>query len=235
MNLIFDIGANAGKTVSEFILVADKVVCFEPNPTLANSLRSRFVDNSVIVDERGVSNKNGIQTFKISNADTISTLSDDWITNSRFTGGYIWDNHIEIETTTLDSIIDEYGIPDYIKIDVEGHEYEVLTSFSKLLPDTLFSFEWAEEQKHKIDLTIQHLNKLGYNSFAFTDDDEILFDEQINWEKLEDNETIEMSYITDNILGGYCLENISVNLVKWLRTNYDDVDLKYRFIIKLMA
>jgi hypothetical protein len=56
-----------------------------------------------------------------------------------------------------------------------------------------------------------------------------------NWEKLEDNETIEMSYITDNILGGSCLENISVNLVKWLRTNYDDVDLKYRFIIKLMA
>jgi len=56
-----------------------------------------------------------------------------------------------------------------------------------------------------------------------------------NWEKMEDNETIEMSYITDNILGGYCLENISVNLVKWLRTNYDDVDLKYRFIIKLMA
>jgi len=56
-----------------------------------------------------------------------------------------------------------------------------------------------------------------------------------NWEKLEDNETIEMSYITDNILGGYCLDNISVNLVKWLRTNYDDIDLKYRFIIKLMA
>jgi hypothetical protein len=56
-----------------------------------------------------------------------------------------------------------------------------------------------------------------------------------NWEKLEDNETIEMSYITDNILGGYCLENISLNLVKWLRTNYDAIDLKYRFIIKLMA
>jgi len=56
-----------------------------------------------------------------------------------------------------------------------------------------------------------------------------------NWERLEDNETIEMSYITDNILGGYCLDNISVNLVKWLRTNYDAVDLKYKFIIKLTA
>jgi FkbM family methyltransferase len=192
MNLIFDIGANGGKTVSEFILVADKVVCFEPNPTLANSLRSRFANNSVIVDERGVSNKNGTQTFKISNADTISTLSDDWINNSRFTGGYNWDNHIQIETTTLNSIIDEYGIPDYIKIDVEGHEYELLTSFTKFLPDTLFSFEFAEEQKNKIDLTLQHLNKLGYNSFAFTDADEILFDEQIHWEKFERFNFIEL-------------------------------------------
>jgi FkbM family methyltransferase len=191
MNLIFDIGANGGKTVSEFILVADKVVCFEPNPTLANSLRSRFVNNSVIVDERGVSNKNGTQTFKISNADTISTLSDDWINNSRFTGGYNWDNHIQIETTTLNSIIDEYGIPDYIKIDVEGHEYEVLTSFNKILPNTLFSFEWAEEQKSKIDLTIQHLNKIGYNFFGYTEADEVMFEGDIIWEKFENFKLIE--------------------------------------------
>lgn len=56
-----------------------------------------------------------------------------------------------------------------------------------------------------------------------------------NWEKLEDDETIEISYITDNILGGYSLENISINLLKWLRTNCEAVELKYRFIIKLMG
>jgi FkbM family methyltransferase len=192
MNLIFDIGANVGETVAQFITVANKVICFEPNPRLANLLRGRFVNDLVIVDERGVSNKNGTQTFKISNADTISTLSEDWVTNSRFTGSYNWDNHIQIETVTLDSIIEQYGIPDYIKIDVEGYEYELLTSFTKFLPNTLFSFEWAEEQKYKIDLTIQHLNKLGYNSFAFTEADEILFDEHIHWEKLKDFNFIEL-------------------------------------------
>jgi FkbM family methyltransferase len=192
MNLIFDIGANVGKTVAQFITVANKVVCFEPNPRLANLLRGRFANDLVIIDERGVSNKNGTQTFKISNADTISTLSEDWVTNSRFTGSYNWDNHIQIETVTLDSVIEQYGIPDYIKIDVEGYEYELLTSFTKFLPDTLFAFEWAEEQKSKIDLTIQHLNKLGYNSFAFTEADEILFDEHIHWEKLKDFNFIEL-------------------------------------------
>jgi FkbM family methyltransferase len=191
-NLIFDIGANIGNTVSQFNTVANKVICFEPNPILVNHLKNRFINDSVIVDERGVSNKGGTQTFKISNADTISTLSEDWVTNSRFTESYIWDNHIQIETVTLDSIIEQYGIPDYVKIDVEGHEYELLTSFTKFLPDTLFSFEWAEEQKSKIDLTMQHLNKLGYDSFAFTDADEILFDEHIHWSKLKDFNFIEL-------------------------------------------
>ena len=192
MNLIFDIGANSGNTVAHFITVANKVICFEPNPTLVNHLKNRFTNNSIIIDKRGVSSKNGTQTFKIANEDTISTLSEDWVTNSRFTGDYNWDNHIEIETVTLDSIIEEYGIPDYIKIDVEGYEYEILTSFTKFLPNTLFAFEFAEEQKYKINLILQHLNKLGYDSFAFTDADEILFDKHIHWTKLKDFNFIEL-------------------------------------------
>lgn len=192
MKLVFDIGANIGNTVSEFLLKSDKVVCFEPNPKLASLLRGKFEGTSVIVDERGVSNKNGIQTFKISNADTISTLSEDWITNSRFTKSYNWNNHVQIETVTLDSIIEEYGEPDYIKIDVEGHEFEVLTSFTKLLPNTLLSFEWAEEQKSKIESTIHYLNKLGYNMFGYTEFDKILFDEEIDWKEYKNFDFIEL-------------------------------------------
>ena len=191
MKLVFDIGANIGKTVEQFTLVSDKVVCFEPNPKLVYELRRKFENFSVIVDERGVSNKNGVQIFRISNADTISTLSEDWINNSRFTGSYNWDTHVQVETVTLDSIVEEYGEPNYIKIDVEGHEFEVLTSFTKLLPNTLLSFEWAEEQKSKIELTIHYLNKLGYNMFGYTEFDKILFDEEIDWKEYRNFDFIE--------------------------------------------
>jgi FkbM family methyltransferase len=191
MKLVFDIGANIGNTVEQFTLVSDKVVCFEPNPKLSYELRIRFENFPVVVDERGVSNKNGLQIFKISNADTISTLSEDWITNSRFTESYNWDTHIQVETVTLDSIVEEYGEPDYIKIDVEGHEFEVLTSFTKLLPNTLISFEWAEEQKSKIESTIHHLNNIGYNMFGYTEFDKILFDNQIDWKEYKNFSFIE--------------------------------------------
>lgn len=191
MKLVFDIGANIGDTVEQFVLISSKVICFEPNPTLVSELRGRFENSSVVVDERAVSNKNGTQIFKISNANTISTLSEDWITNSRFTESYTWDTHVQVETVTLDSIVEQYGEPDYIKIDVEGHEFEVLTSFTKLLPNTLISFEWAEEQKSKIESTIHYLNKLGYNMFGYTEFDKILFDNEIDWKEYQNFDLIE--------------------------------------------
>lgn len=55
------------------------------------------------------------------------------------------------------------------------------------------------------------------------------------WYKLEDGETIEISYITDKILGGYSIENIAINLRNWLRVNLDCLSIKYKYIIKLMA
>ncbi len=55
------------------------------------------------------------------------------------------------------------------------------------------------------------------------------------WDKLEDEETIEISYITDKILGGYSIENIAINLRNWLRVNFDCLQFKYKYIIKLMA
>lgn len=181
MKLVIDIGANVGNTVEQFLLSSEKVICFEPNPALVKHLTHRFSNRPVVVDGRGVSNNKGTQTFKISNANTISTFSEDWIHNSRFTNSYNWDRTVEVQTITLDGVIDEYGIPDYIKIDIEGYEYEVLTSFSKLLPDTVFAFEWAEEQKDKINSIINHLINLGYHKFSHTEADSIRLDRDIDW------------------------------------------------------
>lgn len=181
MKLVFDIGANLGNTVKIFTEVSEKVVAFEPNPILIDGLKKMFEHNDVVVDNRGLSTEVGKKVFNISYADSVSTFSQDWINNSRFSEKVTWSYPTEVGTTTLDSAIDEYGIPDYVKIDVEGYEYEVITSLTKFLPDTLFTFEWAEEMKDKIYLTVEHANNLGYNSFAYTEEDNVLFDEDLKW------------------------------------------------------
>jgi len=191
MNLVFDVGSNVGTTVEFFSQKANKVIGFEPNPRLVEILRRRFNNRNVIIDSRGLSNEIGEKKFRIANADTISTFSEDWVNNSRFTGGYSWNEGIIVETTTLDSVIKQYGTPDYIKIDVEGYEFEVLTSLTKLLENTIISFEWAEEQKNKIDHTIKYLFNLGYKKFSYTEADKILIDTEIDWRTIDNLNLIE--------------------------------------------
>jgi len=191
MNLVFDIGANSGQNIDLFKSKFKKVIAFEPNPKLYESLLNYFSDENVIVDNRALSNKEEIKEFRISNMDVLSTFSEDWINNGRFAGHYKWNEFVEVQTTTLNSIINEFGIPDYIKIDVEGYEYEVLLSFSMLLENTIISFEWSEEQKEKIESILKHLSDLGYTNFSFTHADKVLFDEEIDWKQLENLNLIE--------------------------------------------
>lgn len=191
MKLVFDIGSNIGTTIEFFSQRTSTVIGFEPNPTLFSRLQQRFENCNVIIDPRGLSNEIGRKSFRIANADTISTFSDDWVNNSRFTGGYTWNDSIIVETTTLDSIIEQYGIPDYIKIDVEGYEFEVLTSLTKLLENTIISFEWAEEQKNKIEQTINYLFDLGYKNFSYTEADKIQLSDEINWRTINELNLIE--------------------------------------------
>ncbi len=100
MDLIFDVGANIGDMTNIFKNNAKKVVAFEPNPQLSNQLRYRFNMDNVVIDPRGISDDIGIKNFNISAAHTISTLSDDWVTNSRFSDLNAWDLVLEIETIT---------------------------------------------------------------------------------------------------------------------------------------
>lgn len=185
MKLIFDIGANSGRTIDIFKNKCEKVIAFEPNPELIKFLQDKYKNQNVIIDSRGVSNHNGTQIFRIANIDTISTFSDDWINKSRFTNDWSWNSGIVVETVTLESIINEYGIPDYIKIDIEGYEYEVLINFNRLIPNTIFAFEWAEEQKYKIEQILNHIKNLNYNCFYFTFADTVLFEDEINWVTFE--------------------------------------------------
>jgi FkbM family methyltransferase len=187
MKIAFDIGANIGQTVDELLPNYDKIICFEPNPNLVTVIKNKFFNNDkVTIEELGLSDKTETKKFNISNSHVVSTFSEDWINNSRFTNVYNWDTSIDVKTTTLDEVIDKYGIPYFIKIDVEGYEYEVLKGLTKLLENTYFAFEWAEEQYEIVNKTVKYLKELGYNNFSYTYQDSLLNLENINWCNWED-------------------------------------------------
>jgi FkbM family methyltransferase len=176
MKLVFDIGANRGLFTDKCLSLFENVdlIMVEPNPNLYNFLINKYrtKENIKVLNNLVSENDNEDIEFFISNADTISTASLDWIHKSRFTNDYNWNNKIIVKSVSLDKMISDFGVPDLIKIDVEGYEFEVIKGLTKKVPK--ICFEWAEEEYDKINKTCEHLQNIGYEEFGFIEKDDYL-------------------------------------------------------------
>lgn len=170
--LIFDIGANIGSWTIANMNFADKFITIEASPKTFKRLENNVKNSKVQLLEYAVCNNNGKDiTFYDANCDVLSTINKDWLTDdsSRF---YKYTNYQEIlcKTITIDSLIQLYGKPDLIKIDVEGGEYECISSLTQKID--MLCFEWASEVNHITIKCLDHLYNLGFNQFyiQYTDD-----------------------------------------------------------------
>jgi len=159
--LCFDIGANIGNKSETFLAYSKKVICVEPQLNCALKIKNRFVNNdNVIVVNKGCGPNIGKSMLFVSNRyNTLSTMSEKFIetTKKERFNGVSWDSSIEVDVTTLDALIDEYGLPHFCKIDIEGYESEVLKGLTQTIP--YISVEFTPELKEKtfecIDILIK--------------------------------------------------------------------------------
>lgn len=183
--LVFDVGANVGIKTEEYLAWgARSVVCVEPNAVPLEQLIHRFINNNkVIILPIGLSDIEGTIQFWPCQSHGLSTASSDW-KEGRFKD-ITWDSPISIPVKTLDSLIEEYGIPDFCKIDTEGYEYNILKGLTTVIP--LLSFEFANEfLDTKTRSCLERLSLIGYTRFnvAFGLDTDFAFREWLDWETL---------------------------------------------------
>jgi FkbM family methyltransferase len=161
-DLVFDIGANYGNHASVFLELGAKIVCLEPNPMLIPFLKKRFKNRAEIVN-KGVSSKQEMLQFSLLEDTGHSTF--DKLTIPL---GEMPVKTIPIKVVTLNSLIKSYGVPQFIKIDVEGFEYEVLRTLKT--PVKMLSFEFNLSRKDILDKCLKHLKSIGYKKFNFSYD-----------------------------------------------------------------
>ncbi|RLB88402.1 MAG: FkbM family methyltransferase [Deltaproteobacteria bacterium] len=158
--LCFDIGANIGNRTKAFLKIGAKVIAVEPQNKCMKILEKHYGKNkNVKLIHRALGEKEGVKEMMIGSEHTLSSLSKNWVESVKNSGRFSefsWDEKQKVSLTTLDYLIETYGSPDFIKIDVEGYEYEVLKGLTS--PVKLLSLEFTPEY---IDSTINCLNHLS--------------------------------------------------------------------------
>lgn len=182
--MLFDIGANIGNWSLSNLNNCDRIIAVEASPKTFNKLKYNLNSNPKIeCINYAVSNSgDSFIDFYDCQADTISTLNKDWLDseNSRFCKQFQYDK-ISCKTISIDKLIEIYGIPELIKIDVEGAEFEVLSSLTQKV--TNICFEWASELNDITFKSINYLENLGFTEFAIQYGDDYVYRPEIYQDK----------------------------------------------------
>jgi FkbM family methyltransferase len=158
----FDIGANFGNRIEPILELGAKIIAVEPQKACQDSLRAKYGTRITIVG-KALDKEEGVQPIYVSNASTLTTLSKEFIAKTQESGRfseYRWDRTEEVATTTLDRMIEEHGAPRFIKIDVEGYEYNVLQGLTQKV--AYLSIEYAVPEMTENSLKcINYLTTIG--------------------------------------------------------------------------
>jgi FkbM family methyltransferase len=147
-DLVFDVGANQGAKTDIFLRLGARVVAVEPDEACHAILQDRFLryrlkTQPVTLVGKAVSDGVGsVEMYIDGPASALNTISPKW-------ANYLRDNreHFEwqhcgltfsrsksVETTTVEELVNLYGPPFFVKIDVEGHELNVLRGIRRPVP-----------------------------------------------------------------------------------------------------
>ena len=125
---IFDIGANIGYYVLmqlKLIGPEGRIVAVEPSPSnvalLQRNLALNGLEERVTVLEGAVSDATETRSFHLAHQSNLNTFHTDGSGAVHLSG-----ETIEVATTTVPALAEDYGPPDLIRMDVEGHEVAVM-------------------------------------------------------------------------------------------------------------
>ena len=164
---VYDVGAFHGMLTLFFASRAKQVICYEPNPYNRRRLEENVALNQLHnVRVRPVGLGSSCETLRMA----FNPLTPGAASFEQKTGNQLIVEDIPV--TTLDSDIEEHGLPapDFIKIDIEGWEIEALRGARNTLlkhrPELFLEMhgETINEKKRKVAEIVEYVTALGYGN-----------------------------------------------------------------------
>lgn len=174
-NLIFDVGLNIGQDTGFYLSQGYQVLAIEADPALAEAARKKFDreirEGRLEVLNVGIGDKSGFADFWICDGKPQFNSF-----HRQIAARDSYSHHsIKIPVLRFASIIERYGVPHYLKIDIEGNDMLCLDA---LCPSTLPKY-LSVESECPLDAenpsvedglrTLQKLYSLGYRHFKLVD------------------------------------------------------------------
>ena len=166
---VLDIGANIGYyslMMLELIGNKGKLIAVEPSPSNIEILRKNLLlnkYNDIEVHNAAISDENGTKKFFLSEMSNLNTLNYTEKKSLNLTG-----ETINVKTLTVPQIMEGRNL-DLIRMDVEGHEVEVLNGLipnigvNNLYPSIIFETHRSRyNNDHSMENTLKNLFAKNY-------------------------------------------------------------------------
>jgi FkbM family methyltransferase len=180
---ILDIGLHNGEDSAYYLHLGYSVVGVDANPLLTSHCAERFKneisDGRMKIVNAGVLKQPGEFIF-------YRNLQDDgWSSFVQDKGKKRGEcEEMRIPCVTAQQLIEQHGKPYFMKVDIEGADFQAIESISSATAPSYVSLELSS-----VDPIIERLIDLGYSSFKFVDGQNYrstppIYEDQIGWRLL---------------------------------------------------
>lgn len=174
-NLIFDVGLNIGQDTAFYLSQGYRVLAVEADPVLAEAARKKFgreiQEGRLEILNVGVADRDGVADFWIcEEKPEFNSFHRTIAARDSYTH-----KCIQIPVLRFAKIIERYGVPHFLKIDIEGNDLLCLDGLSASSLPTYISLESecpVDEASASVEdglRVLQNLDGLGYRRFKLVD------------------------------------------------------------------